>query len=354
MKLLAVDTKTAAHRWEKELEKQSMYTLGVADGTVYAKQERKYSSDPEEREIRAFDAATGTELWSVEESGSNLKPTDDVVLYESSSGIVSRSATDGRVEWTHEPAESIRSSVVADESVYVARTDDTLEVLSLEDGEKESQQLLDTAEATLVAGGTTLYLRRPDSLSAIDLETGEAKWTNEFDRAITDQFEANELVASADTAYLARSKEGDEDDNHRNTIYAFDADTGNERWRTESAHGYYPFVGADNGLYTITSEDRLLVRRDRDSGEVLSERQVTKGFIDHLVVTGDAVYVTSNNGMEPNSAVHVYRADSESDSGEDDDSDDRQDDESSDETDGSDDSEDSDDSEESDDSNDDC
>ncbi|MFC4549977.1 MULTISPECIES: PQQ-binding-like beta-propeller repeat protein [Halorussus] len=307
MTLSAVDTKTWTRRWTRDLQPTTSYVLGAADGTVYAN-----ARDGDE--LRAFDATTGTELWSVAESRANLTATADAVLYESPSGVVCRSAEDGSVQWTYE-SESVASFVVANEAVYVAVADHPMPILSLEDGSTLTRDRHYHRDTTLVATENTLYFHRPGSLTAVERrkrDTGDTLWTHEFDRAITDRYEANELVAKDGTVYLVRGTEGED---NRNTIYAFDADTGDERWRTESENGYYPLVGAANGLYSVTMADRTIVRRDLDTGEVLSEREGPGGFVDHLVVTDDTVYVTDDGGTASSSHVHAYRADSEPGSG---------------------------------------
>lgn len=320
MTLSAVDTKTWSRRWKRDLQPTTRYVLGAADGAVYA---NASAGD----ELRAFDATTGTELWAVAESGANLTATAGSVLYESPSAVVCRSAEDGSVRWTYE-SESVASFVVANETVYVAVADHPMPILSLEDGSTLTRDRHYHRDTTLVATENTLYFHRPDSLTAVEIEKhdiGDTLWTHEFDRAITDRFEANRLVANDGTAYLARGKEGED---NRNTIYAFDADTGDERWRTESENGYYPLVGAANGLYSITMADRTIVRRDLDTGEVLSERGGPGGFVDHLVVTDDAIYVTDDDGTAPSSHVHAYQVDSERGSGGDDETRDERGDES--------------------------
>ncbi len=154
-------------------------TAAAGDGLVYLDVDKT---------ITGSDAATGTQRWSVAMPGSpsgpaNIAAGGDVVLVEDGGGITALDATTGAERWT------------------VPNTTD-VEQLSLHDG--------------FVADGN-LYLPGPPSVMAIDLATGQTRWSMPIAMGL-----GIELIAAGGGRVLIQDQ--------NNRLHLKDAVTGAEEW----------------------------------------------------------------------------------------------------------------------------
>jgi outer membrane protein assembly factor BamB len=167
--------------------------------------------------LRAFDAASGDERWTVRGVGVRPVATGGVV----STGTVGLDLEDGSVRWRFQSSDSVSPPSVVDNTVYVGSDDTYLYALAANAGTVEWAGRTDgPVRAAPAVGEDAVYVGTLDgTLHAFDREDGSERW--QFD--VGGQVQPPALYDG--TVYVG---------NFSPTITAVDAATGTERWRTRA------------------------------------------------------------------------------------------------------------------------
>ena len=218
--LYAVDAATGDQEWAFTGPTDSIIDAPtVVDGTVYI-------ADLDEN-LYAVDAATGNQEWVFTEESSKNFRTFPVVVDET---VYYGTGSINEDEWDFYAIETATGTedqpfgtvsgrpVVRGETVYLFSSD--VRALDLETGAEKWATESDGARGRLIMD-ETLYLLDSDILYAVDAATGDRKWEYEPPSRLWSSptwYEGTIYVGSADTP--------------RGHVYAVDAETGNEEWTT--------------------------------------------------------------------------------------------------------------------------
>lgn len=237
----------------------------VADGRVYMGTGWWDSDTGSHHEVIALDADTGDEIWVSSSSHLVNRPTAfaDGTIYATTHGEFSREgresadngmlhaydAETGEEQWRHDTGYiTFAAPAVVDGSVYIIAGDYTLRSVNAETGDVEWRLGIDadSNEAPAVADGTVYVgtsefrqeqMRKDDpdnSMYAVDAETGEQLWRTKTGSV----YGAPSLVRG--TLYFGVG--GQE-------VLALDADTGDYSWIHEPDHGMGSAAVSDGTVY---------------------------------------------------------------------------------------------------------
>jgi outer membrane protein assembly factor BamB len=253
--LTALDAKTGTERWQTQIEGWMPSTPGVADGVVYVhgaenlyaldaadgserwraavKAGRRFSSPVvvegavyvggEDGNIYALDALTGAERWRFQVAEDDAGPVavvDGVVYADGDPNTWALDAKTGQERW-HFPKSkytAVSTPAVANGRVFLGTTD-FLHTLDAAKGEEiwHAPSGNDLVPPPAVANGLAFFPKIGDfdQLSALDVETGAARWVVQ-----TDDYALGQPAVVDDTLYVGG-----------NSLYAVKAKTGEELWQ---------------------------------------------------------------------------------------------------------------------------
>lgn len=253
----ALDAETGEERWRTPVDGREEHVLVAADGTVYAGLDRLYALDAETGEARWDDPRTVREGIAVAE-GRVVAPS------EATERIRAFDAASGDELWGHRvPGHATSASAVPavhDGAVYVGVHEEVF-ALDLETGERDWQRNVgDRAGAAPTATDDRLYVPTESRLRALDPSTGDEVWQLEG------RFRGSSPAVDGETIYVAGRVP--QDGEHVPKVVALDAATGEERWRVEPP-GLAPGspVVTDDLVY-VTADGTRLYALDAGSGEV--------------------------------------------------------------------------------------
>ena len=261
-RLVAVDRDTGDRAWEVGVGHDIHPSIGVADGFVYVAAEDlraftaengeavwtalqnaepdgvtvtdgvAYTASRDREEVYALDAHTGKELWTATVTGITT-PTvrDDVLFVSSYRGVHALDAESGEEYWAIEPQDTVRAPLTAGEGLVYGTHREALVAYDADSGDRQWSQAgyFRGVSPALVDG--TLYVSghpgeddqswHPDGRSgpqalALDAATGEVEWT-----FAPETFIRGSPVVADGVVYVPS----------RNWLYAFDAESGELRWR---------------------------------------------------------------------------------------------------------------------------
>ena len=266
----------------------------VADGRVYAVNALRYGPEqpaPERQRLRAFDAASGEQLWAhdiVDETERVTVPTtpavaDGVVSVAAGETLRAVDAADGSTVWTRSQSEiDAELMVPASDRTYVTGYET---VAALDDaGEVTWTVSVDVdASAPPARGRDALYVGTHDGrLVALDPATGDRRWTERVTRVSTEDWSV-ESVVTADRGAFVRLDSGD--------VCAVDGN-GSLVWR---AGGEYTSLAGDGTRLYCGTHTGWLRALDAATGDVDWEVElgnVVDSLTESPVVTGDLLYAT--------------------------------------------------------------
>lgn len=253
----ALDAETGEERWRRSVDGREEHLLVAADGTVYAGLDRLYALDAETGEARWDDPREVREGIAVAE-GRVVAPSDAMARIRAFDAATGDELWDQRIPGHTTSATA--APAVHDGSVYV-RTHDEVFALDLETGERDWKRSVgDRAGAAPTATDDRLYVPTERRLRALDPSNREEVWRLEG------RFRRSSPAVDGETLYVAGRVP--EDGEHVPAVLALDAATGEERWRVEPP-GFAPGspVVTDDVVYVAADGTRLYAL-DADSGEV--------------------------------------------------------------------------------------
>ncbi|WP_117591347.1 PQQ-binding-like beta-propeller repeat protein [Haloprofundus halophilus] len=208
--LYAVDASSGRMLWERELGREG--ALGepgrpaYLGGTVYASY-WPYA-------VGAFDAQTGEMLWETEVTDQFVLPvtaTSEAILVPGREGVTALDPANGDELWRfdHGGNQTEGAVAVADVSadddssgkmVYVVgevfdqQADNRLYAVDLETGEQRWSASGRWRETTPVVGDDTVYISEFDTIAAFDASTGDLHWRFEIDSPLSTPIVSGEML----------------------------------------------------------------------------------------------------------------------------------------------------------------
>ncbi|MEU0682781.1 serine/threonine-protein kinase [Streptomyces albogriseolus] len=225
--LYAVDADSGDHRW-RYMDDTFHPSPVVVDGVAYAHMDFFFY---------VLDTRTGDKLWDyvfdTNADGSNIAVTDDAFLVHSENKLIAVDLRTRKQKWTHQAAsDAVTGLAVADGKVYFGTVDGSLYAVDTRSGEEvwrrtfEAElwdgRLGDGAGMPQVADGT-VYFENDAYVSAFDADTGEQRWRRKQE---TDEVRSLDVVA--DTLLVT-----DSDD----VMTALDIRGGKPGWRESLGRG---------------------------------------------------------------------------------------------------------------------
>ncbi|WP_276279875.1 PQQ-binding-like beta-propeller repeat protein [Halorussus caseinilyticus] len=312
----AFDAKTGETRWRHELSGNSTFPE-VEDGTVYV---------PEGDRLLALDAADGSERWRFTRRDIDFRKFavgDESVYFTNGARVLAVDAETGDEDWTAEVTRDTRvrgplvdggrvylgsgrgfyaldretgreqwfTQTPPDERTWVAGVRDGLLVgwseqavygLRVSDGTRrwrtEHADLRPFAQMGTVTADTAYVWGQ--SLAAIDLRTGDERWTFESDGG-----RGYSPLARGGGVYFPLGEE----------FVALDADSGRERWRADAGdgHGYWGNV-LDGLVYAIGDNGAAALDTASGRAEWTLDFEDDRGL--WADATGDLALVATRRG----------------------------------------------------------
>lgn len=236
--------------------------------------------DGDEPQVRALDLTTGDVAWRLDGSCSAVVVRGDTAFLAQETGrLQAVDVVDGSVLWSV----SLPAPLTATPSLYanlvvLPTGDGKLVAARVDSGTVAWKRAVDPRVRLRVAAdvsGTRVFAVSDGRLQALSLATGDTLWSAAF-RGLP-----GGVYASKSTVVLGSTDYG---------VYAFDAETGMARWRTElggivrgAPVGTEDIVyagAADGWLYAIDATDGSVRWRHQLDGPILTSAALTE----HLLV----------------------------------------------------------------------
>jgi eukaryotic-like serine/threonine-protein kinase len=226
-------------RWQREIGPASLGNPLLANGTLYAGNQRGV--------LFALDAETGESRWTHDGFGGHVA---EVTV---AGGVVYAAGMSAEVRALTESDGSLLWSIPLNDAVYGA--------------------------PLLVDHG--LYLTTASGMVyAVDLESHEIIWSaNHGERGIAAPvFDAGRIYASLPP-----------------NLVALDAQSGDLLWEVESSAGYFAFPAAANGMVYAGSGDRRLYAFNAETGEIAWSFEAQGDAWSTPLVTDDTLYIGNSD-----------------------------------------------------------
>lgn len=288
--LFAIDRETGQKAWEIEFGPFGVRgSPTVDDGVLYV---------GEDSTLRAIDAQDGNELWhSTYERRLQESPavTDREVFVASGYGpdheghVYSYSVADGSEHWHVTLDDATETApAVSGESVFVGSEDGQLYALSRDSGSVlwtyEADNEIDTTVG--VHNGCVYFNSRDDELNnrifAVDAESGEEVWRSD-EQAFAPILDEKQVYAKG--AYGG--------------LYALDLNTGDVVWELDSVPGDHPCAVTDDTVYigSIKGGSDTISAISTDDGTVRWSYTLAEETSTPLSIGDDAIYVVGDMGL---------------------------------------------------------
>ena len=299
----AIDRTTGQRTWQTQVGQRITSPLVVSNGTVYAGTARQG--------VVALRSTTGDIRWGERVGGPVISPprvADGTVYVRTTAGqLRALAATDGVERWSYSPvgARTVRTTVAGDTVVVATNagrngTGAGLSGIDPEGGERTWRVELEgiSVSAPAVSDGTVYDSRvRPESgsyrIGAVDLNTGERRWSSGFDGTA-----ALSLTAAGGLVYAAATDaRGPDRTGPRNsTLVAIDGD-GNRRWSADVDGALRPSPAVSNGTVYVGSSTGAVAAFAADSGQRRWRAAMSGDVTAPLVATGERLYAGSDGGV---------------------------------------------------------
>ncbi|WP_222919604.1 PQQ-binding-like beta-propeller repeat protein [Natrinema sp. SYSU A 869] len=298
----AIDAADGSLHWETEIttasREEPVVAMGppaVAHDTVYVTSKRG------EPNLTALDVATGEPRWQKSDLGSetNLSPTvaDGLVFLVADKVLYALDAHSGEQQWQFEPG-----------------------TVTTDDGKERGDYL--QRDSVAVANGTVFALGI-NQLFALDIETGDERWTDRVEDWASSTFSgrpvaANGVVAAVknDVVTVYDAETGtkrstapthsldvlagdrvyavtDDEDGERKTVTGYDSETGDRVWQPSDGDRSFASAVVDSESVYVGLEESGVAAFDRTNGS--GDWHVDTGTKPRQVaVVGETVYVSGD------------------------------------------------------------
>jgi len=269
----------------------------VADGRVYIANGLTYGpqlSLPHRQQFRAFDAATGEELWTHEisdETDGVPEPEDavvgeDAILVAAGQRLRVLDPATGEARRTQTFPDGIETVTPAGDRTYVV-ADDTVHALG-PDGDTEWTTTATVHVGARPALGTDhLYVGGSSKqLYALDPATGDVRWNRTVEHHSGDgPLAVYDVVAVGGGVLVRRANE---------TVYAYD-DAGEQVWYST---GGYRSLATDGSRVYCGRETGAVRALDVATGDRRWEREYgLDGGVERPIVAGDRLSLTDGESL---------------------------------------------------------
>ena len=258
----------------------------VANGVVYA--------DSGDNHLYAFNAQTGTQLWSVPTSTyvySSPAVANGVVYVGSGYGLAAYNAQTGAQLWFALTGYYVTSSpAVVNGVVYVGSDDHNLYAFNAQTGTQLWSAATDagiTSSPAVV--NSVVYVGSGYYLYAYNAQTGAQLWS-----AATGSFIESSPAVANGAVYVGS------DDYH---LYAFNAQTGGQLWSVATGYNVTSSPAVANGVVYVGSFDLYLYAYNAQTGALLWSAATRNSISSSPAVANGVVYVGSADGY-----VYAYNA----------------------------------------------
>lgn len=270
----AVDAATGEERWTfTEPGDRVSHGPTVVDGTVYVGEGGNEELEDVNYSVYAIDAITGAEMWQYDEVGGRVTATphyaDGTVYAGSRTGDVHAiDAETGQQEWTFDTDGFIRGSPTAyDNTLYVSSEWGGLFALDTESGDERwslTEAVRSVRSSPTVVDGTVFFGSArfdddPTEMWAVDAATGDTEW----------RFDTETEIRRSPTVFDGTVYIVDGTGSEGGTVYAIDADTGDEVWSEPQPDGHQTTASPtvhDGMVYLSFGSGGTLWALDAESG----------------------------------------------------------------------------------------
>ncbi|MFC6757791.1 MULTISPECIES: PQQ-binding-like beta-propeller repeat protein [Haloarcula] len=312
-------------QWSVEFEPSFYNSPIVADGAIY-----QTSRDSET--LYAISAEDGSELWTYDLESTEIPAepavADGRVFVGGKVGKVHAiDAATGKREWVYDTGnsnfETLRGPAVADETLYVAKTNQggangKLVALDVSNGDIrwEHQEAIGIMSAPVVADGT-VYFEDEGTLFAVNTDDGSEEWSKEILTYLESDTTLLQRPVYHDGTLYAGGL-GPYDGNGAGAVFAIDASDGSRIWRTEvDTDTRQPAVDGDS-VYISGAEGQVFSLA-ADDGTIEWEVDAnTERFSPTL--TDEALYVSGDDNtvvsLDPTDGSEQWRFDTNGHPGE--------------------------------------
>lgn len=270
----AVEADTGLTRWERDLEAELTGGTGYDNGRVVVA--------TRDGEVRALDAATGERLWRGQVSAAVLSApavTESVVAVHSSDGkLFGLNAEDGSQRWVYDrtvPSLTLRGTsapriaggyfVDGFGSGRIAAIDGRSGAVEWEatvatpSGRSELERMVDVDAPPVVANGTVYAAAYQGRTIAVDLDTGDTRWSREIPAHAG-------LAVAGGTVYVVDSED---------RLWALDARGGDTLWRREDLAYRSLSAPAVKGDWLLVADyEGFLHLLDRQEGHLVGRHDL--------------------------------------------------------------------------------
>ncbi|WP_276271671.1 PQQ-binding-like beta-propeller repeat protein [Haloarcula litorea] len=272
-------TAGVTEQWQTSVgDSQHLFTSPpvVADGTVVFGADRNDGSA-----VYACDAETGTRLWETAgyEGDGAAAVADGVVVVPDYGSVHAHRLDDGADQWLVEVDEYSSAVTVTDGVAHVGDSGGTLHAVDVRDGRRRWRWTAET-DVTLdnfvpAVDGDRVYFTGFDGpLFAVSRGDGTLSW--QFDSAST----IHTPAVRDGTVYAA---------DRGRSLYALDADTGDERWAASLPGPSYAAPAVDDaGIYAVAEDHVVAVGPD---GSDRWRRSLAGAGSEAPVVAGESLLV---------------------------------------------------------------
>jgi outer membrane protein assembly factor BamB len=198
--------------------------------------------------VHSIDALTGTERWAITINGypTPIAVADGAIYFgDDERHLFAVNAKDGKQIWKFTASGNVGTPAIMDGRAFFSDRSGNLYAVDLKDGNAiwKAAKKNKVATALAVYNSLVYYGGEKDSLYAVDALTGEEKWVYRTEKPCPGP------VAAGGAIYVACQD---------NTLLAIDAASGQERWKYQTPRRpiSYPVVG--NGIIYYLDEEGVM------------------------------------------------------------------------------------------------
>jgi len=282
-------------KWQTKVSSTWLMPPILADGILY--------TGSGNGTLYALDVQTGQEIWStdgfsqLENSGAVAGDVLVVGGYDQRIRALDRHT--GEVLWSFNTVSFVQASpLIVGDRVYIA-TDHTLYALDLQSGKLQWETPTGNEGAYMGAPAYEdgiIYTTGGKVLLAVDSASGEELWQIQHDEPFTALAVANQMI------YVG---------NFDGYFYAFDQETGVEKWKFPGG-GIFWAGPAIDGDAVYTGNDDVVYALNAQTGDQLWKFQMDGSAVSDPIVSDGVIYVSDSSHEFPRGPRHLYALDAQS------------------------------------------
>lgn len=233
--------------------------------------------------LEAISASSGEVIWSEDIAVTGSMASDSNLIYVPRSRGVEARTYDGVKQWSWDSEGPITGLEVGDSEVFV-KSETTLYAFNKNDGTaKWKLRTPLEPSVTPVADGKTLYIGDDSGIvTALDIETQEAKWALKFDNGI-----ATPITVGEQNLYAA---------GWGYPVSAINSDNGEVQWTFDASYQPLSPVFESAGKAYVGSDRGVLYARDASNGGPKWSYESGSSIWAPPAIDGENVYLATESG----------------------------------------------------------